>query len=317
MPPLRWYLAQGLIPLTEDSSDDDEGPYQLADGRLVCGLHGLVVCGKCCVDYSFMDDNHVRDEDELPELDNDHVYFPQDSDYEDMYGRRTRRGTGQVFPTKFVPPNDSVKPTELFTLEKRFNGFDKRYTLQDDRGTVLVHTDGACLNNGQPNPKAGWAFSLGLRPSGNPLVYSGRLEQKGPFGQDGSQTSNRAELRAIIAALRSSNWPEEGVHTLVIATDSEYAVEGSTRWVKKWIKDDWKKYIYERGRGGRRREDVKNRDLWEALLGEMERCDDQDMIVKLWRIPREWNCLVDAAAKEAAGAEHAPETWEDPIIFHG
>lgn len=162
MPPLRWYLAQGLIPLTEDSSDDDEGPYQLADGRLVCGLHGLVVCGKCCVDYSFMDDNHVRDEDELPELDNDHVYFPQDSDYEDMYGRRTRRGTGQVFPTKFVPPNDSVKPTELFTLEKRFNGFDnRRYTLQDDRGTVLVHTDGACLNNGQPNPKAGWAFSLG------------------------------------------------------------------------------------------------------------------------------------------------------------
>jgi ribonuclease HI len=27
---------------------------------VVCGPHGLVVCGRCCVDYSFMDDVHGR-----------------------------------------------------------------------------------------------------------------------------------------------------------------------------------------------------------------------------------------------------------------
>ena len=29
---------------------------ELPDGRLVCSAHKLTVCGKCCVDYSFMDE---------------------------------------------------------------------------------------------------------------------------------------------------------------------------------------------------------------------------------------------------------------------
>jgi len=51
--PRGWYLAQGLTPLGEDSSDDYEGPCKLPDGRLVCGPPGLVWCGKCYVDCSF------------------------------------------------------------------------------------------------------------------------------------------------------------------------------------------------------------------------------------------------------------------------
>jgi len=31
-------------------------PETLPDGHLVCSAHKLTVCGKCCVDYSFMDD---------------------------------------------------------------------------------------------------------------------------------------------------------------------------------------------------------------------------------------------------------------------
>jgi ribonuclease HI len=170
------------------------------------------------------------------------------------------------------------------------------------------------LNNGQPDPRAGWAFSHGLDPSGKLLIASGRLEKKGPFGDDGLQTSNRAELRAIIAVLRFRYWPGEGATRLVIATDSEYAVEGSTKWAKKWVKDGWKKSIYGAGdRGGRRWEDVKNRDLWEALLGEIERYKEHGMVVQFWRIPRDWNHLVDAAAKEAAQAEDAPSKWTEVL----
>lgn len=31
-------------------------PFRSADGRLFCGAHGLVVCGRCGVDYSDVDD---------------------------------------------------------------------------------------------------------------------------------------------------------------------------------------------------------------------------------------------------------------------
>jgi ribonuclease HI len=103
------------------------------------------------------------------------------------------------------------------------------------------------------------------------------------------------------------------VRKLVIATDSEYAVEGSTNWAKNWVKDGWKKFIYDKGRRLRKMEDAKNRDLWEALLGEIETYKDRGMEIQFWRIPRDWNHLVDAAAKEAAGAEHAPNNWVEPL----
>ncbi|KAK4104137.1 hypothetical protein N658DRAFT_244234 [Parathielavia hyrcaniae] len=53
----------------------------------------------------------------------------------------------------------------------------------------------------RPSKPKGWAFWHAHGPSGNKLVAAGRLEKKGPFGDDSIQTSNRAELRAIIAAL--------------------------------------------------------------------------------------------------------------------
>lgn len=156
--PLGWYLAQGLVPLTASDSDDEEGPCTLPNGRVVCGPHGLVVCGRCCSDYSFMDEvlglnsededefdnvgededddehygSHLASEVDAPELprglnatssgaprrDNDtsfsDISLPFTSPFDAL-----RRGTGLVFPTKFVPPSGSVTPTELFSGRKR------------------------------------------------------------------------------------------------------------------------------------------------------------------------------------------------------
>jgi len=221
----------------------------------------------------------------------------------DSLDPRLRRGTGRAFPTKFVPPSSSITPLELFSGRKT-HILITRYTCRNDAGKVLIRTDGACLNNGQPNPKAGWAFWHGFNPSGKLLVASGRLEKKGPFGDDSLQTSNRAELRAVIAALRFRYWPGEGFHAFVIATDSEYVVEGSTKWAKTWVENGWTT------RGGA---DVKNRDLWEVLLGEIERYKDEGMTVEFWRIPREWNTVADAAAKDAAAEVDVPNEWREVI----
>lgn len=90
---------------------------------------------------------------------------------------------------------------------------------------------------------------------------------------------------------------------MVIATDSEYVVRGSTKWVRNWLQNGW---VTSKGQA------VKNKDLWEALLGEVERHKDEGLAVEFWRIPREWNMVADAAAKEAAAAtDEAPAQWED------
>lgn len=162
-------------------------------------------------------------------------------------------------------------------------------------------TDGACLNNGQTSPTAGWAFYQGDNLKGEPLVVLGRLENRGPWGDQGSQTSNRAELRAVLAALAFRFWRGEGFKTVVIATDSSYVVDGATEWARGWVKNGWKTS------GG---EPVKNKDLWEMLLGECERAQKNELAIQFWKIPREWNALADGGAKKAAAKGDAPDNWK-------
>lgn len=213
--------------------------------------------------------------------------------------RALLKGTGRVFPTKFVPPSDDAVPMTVFTGRKRHMKII-RFTLPNEPGVCLIHTDGACLDNGRENPRAGWGFWHGERQEGKEIV-SMRLEAVGPFGDEGAQTSNRAELRAVVAALRFRYWPGEGFHTYVVATDSEYVVEGCTNWARAWMGRNWKTSTGQ---------PVANKDMWQALLGEIEKKHDDGMAVQFWRIPRALNKVADAAARAGAGQE-AEDLWLD------
>ncbi|KAF4993686.1 hypothetical protein FDECE_13343 [Fusarium decemcellulare] len=207
--------------------------------------------------------------------------------------KRTR-GTGNAFPSRFEPPLPTSHPAELFPPTAMSGGRPIRFVSRNDPGRVLVYADGACIDNGRPEPRAGWAIVCGRPGRGqedSQCIVSGRLEEKGPFGHDSVATSNRAELRAAIAVLRLSNWQAEGIDSIVIATDSSYVVDGATDWVKGWVRHGWKT---------RNNGKVKNKDLWELLLGEAERWEHQGLRVSLWKIPRELNGDADAAAKQVA-----------------
>lgn len=207
-----------------------------------------------------------------------------------------RRGTGLTIPTKFVPPDERHRglpqlcPGVVFgSRPGPINKFRERFIGYDVPRAALIYTDGACLDNGQPNARAGWAFFFG--PEEEARVVSGRLERRGPFGDIAEQTSNPAELRAAIAGLRCCPWTEDGFNHIVVASDSEYLVEGAIAWTKKWILNGWKTSGVKA---------VKNKDLWEMLLGEVERYHELGVKVEFWRIAREWNEVPDRWAKRAA-----------------
>jgi ribonuclease HI len=122
--PRGYYLAQGLIPLGYSSSDDEEGPCELPNGRIVCGPHGLVVCDKCCTDYSAMDVDSDDDDDEDSDVEEDDDE-ESDEPPEDLLrylGNEMVRGTGQVFPSKFVPSNSNTAPLQEFSNRHRHIG---------------------------------------------------------------------------------------------------------------------------------------------------------------------------------------------------
>lgn len=292
-----------------------DSPIELPDGRLACGDHGLVICGICCVDYSFMGED-LADEDEWygPDIGDGEasrpalIFNPNLLRDDGIDTQKLRAGTGRVLFTKFTPPNDTVSPSSLFTpgMAVKATPVTTRFINRSDPTQLLIYTDGACLDNGRANPRAGCAFVY--RPSVPPVVVgydSFRLETEGPTGEQHTQTSNRAELRAVIGALRFRHWKGEGFDSLVIATDSEYVVEGATNWVRGWLRRGWKTSV-----GA----PVKNKDLWEALLGEAERWSDIGLDVKFWRIPRELNTLADQRAKEAATGDDVKD-YSDRVGF--
>ena len=110
---------------------------------------------------------------------------------------------------------------------------------------VQLYTDGACRGN--PG-RGGW---------GAILVY-GRFEKE-LSGGERETTNNRMELFAVIMGLRALKEPCE----VVITTDSAYVADAFNKnWIDTWQKNNW------RTAG---KEEVKNPDLWRALLFEIKR----------------------------------------------
>jgi ribonuclease HI len=204
----------------------------------------------------------------------------------------------ESYPSRFQPPQDTDTPKSLFADEHRF------IRISDPR-EILIYTDGACLRNGQSNPQAGFAFVY--RPSAynqtGTLTHAGticsRLETMGPTGETYTQTSNRAELRAVIAALQFLDWSADcnrSWRSLVLATDSEYVAVNATERIERWEAKGWKLASYK----GRAPEPVKNQDLWKILLRLIRRLQANGVNVAFWRIPRDWNERADEYAKKGA-----------------
>lgn len=107
---------------------------------------------------------------------------------------------------------------------------------------VTIYTDGAC--SGNPGI-GGWAAVL---------IYNG--VQKEISGYDKSTTNNRMELFAVIQALRCLNQS----CCCDICTDSQYVADAFNKdWITAWQQSGWKTAS---------KSEVKNVDLWRALLYE-------------------------------------------------
>lgn len=102
---------------------------------------------------------------------------------------------------------------------------------------LTIFTDGS--SRGNPGP-GGWAAIL----AGDDLV-------KELGGREEDTTNNRMEITAAIEALSVAQEKD-----ITIYTDSAYLLNGITRWVKGWRRNNWLTS---------QKEEVLNKDLWEKL----------------------------------------------------
>ncbi|KAL9537213.1 hypothetical protein MBANPS3_011982 [Mucor bainieri] len=90
----------------------------------------------------------------------------------------------------------------------------------------VIHTDGACTNNGRAGAQAGYGVYWG---DGDHRNVSAKLS--------GPQTNQRAEAQAVLTALKQTAGSRD---TVEIRTDSRYVERAVNEWSHNWENNGWK-----------------------------------------------------------------------------
>jgi ribonuclease HI/phosphoribosyl-AMP cyclohydrolase len=109
---------------------------------------------------------------------------------------------------------------------------------------ISIYTDGAC--SGNPGV-GGWGVVINFS--------DGTTQELG--GRNPDTTNNQMELAGAIAGLEF--WHQnhtDPIATVQLFTDSKYAIDGITKWIKGWKQNNWKTSA---------KQPVKNKELWQEL----------------------------------------------------
>uniref|UniRef100_A0A0B6ZQH1 Ribonuclease H1 n=1 Tax=Arion vulgaris TaxID=1028688 RepID=A0A0B6ZQH1_9EUPU len=134
-------------------------------------------------------------------------------------------GSKRSFSTSAMHANneDQAKRPKFDCKVDHFTG--KKFDQSD--GTH-VYTDGGCFDNGRNGARAGigvfWAKN-------DPDNVSERLS--------GRPTNNRAEIHAAVRAIQIAK--RKGILNLILHTDSQFLINGITKWIRGWKRNQWKK----------------------------------------------------------------------------
>ena len=95
--------------------------------------------------------------------------------------------------------------------------------------SINVYVDGACINNGSPDAKAGYG------------VYFGDNDNRNESNVvQGKQTNNTGELTGFIRALEILEDDIKNNKTIHIYSDSEYVIKCMKSYCDKLVKNNWK-----------------------------------------------------------------------------
>jgi ribonuclease HI len=145
-------------------------------------------------------------------------------------------------------------------------------------GRYTVITDGACSANGTERARGGWA-AIVVDPAGEETVLTGGASMT---------TNNRMELIAAIEGIAAT--PDGAAVELI--TDSSYISKAITDgWLESWQRRGWKTA---------NRSPVKNRDLWERMITELERHGRVSPTLVKGHAGHPANERADALAQQAA-----------------
>ena len=109
---------------------------------------------------------------------------------------------------------------------------------KDNQDSMSIFCDGACKGNGQKGAVGGWAFAYWTgKAYGEPVTAGADRLEIGPKGE--VPTNQRAELKALLEAVKFALELDLMGVTVTIYTDSLYAMNCASKWGPSWKKAGW------------------------------------------------------------------------------
>jgi len=108
---------------------------------------------------------------------------------------------------------------------------------------ILVYTDGSSLGN--PG-EGGWGIIF---------LTDKKVFEMGGYFKD--VTNNQMELWALKKALEFMVEKNIQNYKIIFRIDSKYTIDGVTKWIYSWVKNNWKKSD---------KKSVLNKEIWEEIF---------------------------------------------------
>jgi ribonuclease HI len=135
------------------------------------------------------------------------------------------KGYSQARYKKFETKEDALSFIQHFESMEASNS-----SLDDMNPDYYVYTDGSCYRNGKTNAIAGIGIYF---QKDDPRNVSKQIK--------GKLTNNTAELHAILETFNIIETDLKNGKTIVIATDSDYAIKCATTYGKSCSENNWTK----------------------------------------------------------------------------
>lgn len=166
--------------------------------------------------------------------------------------------------------------------------------------TVELFTDGS--SKGNPGP-SGFAYIIKYFTIDDNMSKEILIKESRGYNLS---TNNRMEIMAIlfglqhILELNSKIKSENKIKQVNVYTDSQYASNSiSQGWIYKWEKNNWLTAD---------KKDVKNKDLWKAIINTINHCRDQNIRLFITHITGhngiELNEVADKLCSEATKSDN-------------
>lgn len=135
---------------------------------------------------------------------------------------------------------------------------------------ITIFTDGS--SRGNPGP-GGWGAIVVYENSDKKLSADNQRLVQELGGGEKRTTNNRMELTAVIEALLFVSKLTTGTLPLktTLYLDSSYVLNGATKWIHGWKKNNWKTSS---------KDPVLNQDLWETLAKILPYVDVEWKLIK-------------------------------------